>query len=79
MSNGFDPDQDRQFVRPDLGQNCQQRLSAEDKKSSLARIRVKKISYQIAFVFVINVPLTAVLRGVIRFEKIECVGRNCML
>ena len=30
VSNGLDPDQDRHFVRSDLGPNCLQRLSAED-------------------------------------------------
>ena len=29
MSNGLDPDQDRQNVGPDLGPNCLQRLSAD--------------------------------------------------
>ena len=29
--NGLDPDQDRRFVGPDLGPNCLQRLSADDK------------------------------------------------
>ena len=31
MSNGLDPDQDRHSVGPDLGPNCLQRLSADDK------------------------------------------------
>ena len=31
MSNSFDPDQDRHSVGPDLGPNCLQRLSVEDK------------------------------------------------
>ena len=31
VSNYLDPDQDRHFVGPDLGSNCLQRLSAEDK------------------------------------------------
>ena len=31
MSNGLDPDQDVHSVRPDLGSNCLQRLSADDK------------------------------------------------
>ena len=31
VSNGLDPDQDRHFVGPDLGPNCLQRLSANDK------------------------------------------------
>ena len=29
VSNGLDPDQDRDSVSPDLGLNCLQRLSAE--------------------------------------------------
>ena len=31
MSNSLDPDQARQFGGPDLGPNCLQRLSADDK------------------------------------------------
>ena len=31
VSNGLDPDQDRRSVGPDLGPNCFQRLSADDK------------------------------------------------
>ena len=31
MSNCMDPDQARHFVRPDLGLNCFQRLSADEK------------------------------------------------
>ena len=31
MSNGLDPDQDRHSVGPDLGPNCLQRISADDK------------------------------------------------
>ena len=30
VSNILDPDQARSFVRPDLGPNCLQKLSAED-------------------------------------------------
>ena len=30
MSNSFDPDQARHFVRPNLGPNCLQRLSGDD-------------------------------------------------
>ena len=37
MSNSLDPDQDRHSVGPDLGPNCLQRLSADDKKSPLVR------------------------------------------
>ena len=32
MSNSFNPDQDRQNVGPDLGLNCLQMLSTDDKK-----------------------------------------------
>ena len=31
VSNGLNQDQDRQNVDPDLGPNCLQRLSADDK------------------------------------------------
>ena len=31
VSNCLDPDQDRHFVCPDLGPNCLQSLSAEDR------------------------------------------------
>ena len=33
VSNSLDPDQARQFVGPDLGPNCLQRLAADDKNS----------------------------------------------
>ena len=32
VSNSSDPDQARHFVEPDLGLNCLQRLSADDKR-----------------------------------------------
>ena len=31
LSNSLNPDQDRHVVGPDLGPNCLQRLSADDK------------------------------------------------
>ena len=31
VSNSLDPDQARRFVGPDLGPNCLQKLSADDK------------------------------------------------
>ena len=40
VSNGLDPDQDRNFVGPNLGTNCLQRLSA-DKKVAASKERVK--------------------------------------
>ena len=39
VSNSLDSDQARCFVRPDLGSNCLQRLSADD----TYRQRVKKL------------------------------------
>ena len=33
VSNGLDPDQDRRCVGPDLGSNCLQRISVDEKKS----------------------------------------------
>ena len=42
MSNGLDADQDRHYVGPDLGPNCLQRLSAEDKVAA-NKERVKLI------------------------------------
>ena len=35
MSNRLDPDQARHFVRPDLGPNCLQKLSADDTRREL--------------------------------------------
>ena len=34
VSNSLEPDQARHFVEPDLGPNCLQRLSADDKSRS---------------------------------------------
>ena len=36
MSNNLDPDQARNFVGPDLGPNCLQRLSADNQSVPLA-------------------------------------------
>ena len=36
MNVSLDPDQTRFFVRPDLCPNCLQRVSTDDKKSSLS-------------------------------------------
>ena len=33
VSNSLDPDQARHFVGPDLGPNCLQNISADDKSS----------------------------------------------
>ena len=39
MSNGLDPDQDLQFVGPDLGPNSLQRLSADDQSPQQRKIK----------------------------------------
>ena len=40
MSNSLDPYQDGQFVGPDLGLNCLQRLSSDNKVATSTRLRV---------------------------------------
>ena len=42
VSNCLDLDQDRHSVGPDLGPNCLQKLSADDKKSPLARKELRE-------------------------------------
>ena len=37
MSNGLDPDKDRQYVGPDLGSNCLQRFISRQQKLPLAK------------------------------------------
>ena len=41
VSNSYDPDQAQLFVRPDLGPNCLQRLSAD--ATSKQRVKVGKV------------------------------------
>ena len=41
VSNGLDPDQDRNCVGPDLDPNCLQRLLADDKSHAIARLNFK--------------------------------------
>ena len=38
--NSLDPDQDRQNVMPDLGPNCLQKLSADDKRQEFTVILI---------------------------------------
>ena len=42
-SNGLDPDHDRRSVGPDLGPNCLQMLSADDKSRTVAPNRALKV------------------------------------
>ena len=45
--NSLDPDQDRHCVRPDLGSNCLQRLSADNKsRCSQLRKELKSMIFQ---------------------------------
>ena len=51
MSHSLDPDQTRHFVRPDLGPNCLQRLSADDTSIGAELIHfvlIRKIKKQIS-------------------------------
>ena len=60
MSNSLDPDQARQNVRPDLGPNCLQRLSADD----TSRLRVKIINEAKELVLeVIDLDLNKIMAG----------------
>ena len=38
VSNSLDPDQARHFVAPDLGQNCLQRLSADNNRKQRVKV-----------------------------------------
>ena len=40
----MDPDPDKHAVSPDLGLNCMQRLSAEDKKFHQQRKKIKPVT-----------------------------------
>ena len=42
VSNGLEPDHDRQLVGPDLDRNCVGRLSADDKSHCLARLNLNQ-------------------------------------
>ena len=46
FSNCLDPDQDQHSLGPDLGPNTLQRLSADDKKSPLARKELRSNSFE---------------------------------
>ena len=59
MSNSLDPDQARHYVGPDLGQNCLQRLSADDTSTLRDIFGILKIKdgsikavYFVYFVFI---------------------------
>ena len=43
MSNSLDPDQARHFVRPDLGPNCLQRLSADAKVAAGKELNTEQL------------------------------------
>ena len=45
MSNSLDPDQARHFVRPDLGSNCLQRLSAGKELILLSAKPLAKVNF----------------------------------
>ena len=43
VSNSLDPDQARHFVGPDLGPNCLQRLSADNKVAPSKELNTKQL------------------------------------
>ena len=49
VSNCLDPDQDRHSVGPDLGPNCLQRLTADEKKLPLARKRLFGMRWVVSY------------------------------
>ena len=51
MSNRLDPDEDQLYVGPDLGPNCLQRLSADDKSCCLMEFLSKRKNYKAYLVF----------------------------
>ena len=54
MSNGLDPDQNRRSVGPDLGPNCLQRLSAENKSEETVKYISELISSWLIPVLIIG-------------------------
>ena len=67
MANSLDPDQARHFIRPDLGPNCLQRLSADDTRS-------QKVKTEISLSDSIFLQLSPALRN--RFTEIWCPPSN---
>ena len=49
MLNRLDPDQARLFVRPDLGPNCLQRLSADDTNTNRQRVTWNTVIISVFF------------------------------
>ena len=55
VSNSLDPDQTRHFVRLDLGANCLQRLSADDKKCHW-KAELKQVQYyRVIILILVNI------------------------
>ena len=59
VANGLDTDQDQLFVRPDLGPNCLQRLSAEDKRKECKSMKTYK--YHVAVALLVAFSLSKLL------------------
>ena len=54
VSNSLDPNQDRHFVGPDLRPTCLQRLSPDDKTSSLAKKKVTRLLLNLTLVKIVS-------------------------
>ena len=72
MPNSLEPDQDRRFVGPDLGPNCLQRLSADDKSplawkdcypSFLVKLFLQKSCIVGPNIFIFSVLLRFICKG----------------
>ena len=66
MSNGFDSDQDGLSVGPDLGSNCLQMLSG-DNKSVLSKKRVISNFYCCPIRTTSKVPINSCLNVLVKF------------
>ena len=66
MSNGFDSDQDGLSVGPDLGPNCSQMFSA-DNKWVLSKKRVISIFYCCPIRTTSKVPINSYLNVLVKF------------
>ena len=51
VSNSWDPDQGRRPVGPDLGPNCLQRFSADDKSRRLQAKNYSQLDKPVSFVY----------------------------
>ena len=78
MSNHLDPDQDRTSVGPDMGPNCLERLSADDKSCSK---QIKSLSGSSPYLFFFYFEGTQIFFKSLKFRErsgpvVECLTRD---